>query len=183
MRIIGGQFRGKKILPVLSEHTRPTADRTREMVFNILSHNPALGPQTIVDKRVLDVCAGTGAMGLEALSRGAKSATFAENNPESLKILKKNVEGFGADVIAQDARHLGQAPHPFDLIFLDPPYGQDLVSPILSRLFSEGWLTPQAVVVIEVEKKESVTLPPFLSVLTERSSGRAKLIFARVQEF
>jgi len=181
MRIVGGNYRGKKILSPLSEGTRPTSDRTREMIFNVLLHNPAFGPSVLIDKAVLDVCAGTGALGLEALSRGAKSVTFIENDRAALPILRTNIKNFeaSAHILEKDAQHLGKAPSPFDLVFLDPPYRQNLILPILTQLSSQGWLSPEAIVVIEVGKNEDFPLPPFLSFTIERTSGISKIIFSK----
>src|SRR4051812_26216865 len=92
MRIISGKFKGKKILSPASAETRPTSDRTREMIFNVLFHNPAFGGSCLIDKEVLDVFAGTGALGLEALSRGAKCITFIENRREALSVLQQNID-------------------------------------------------------------------------------------------
>ncbi len=182
MRIVGGKFRGKKILSPLSDNTRPTSDRVREMIFNVLLHNPAFGPSVLIDKAVLDVCAGTGALGLEALSRGAKSATFIENDRTALSILRANIKDFEASsacILEKDAQHLGKAPSPFDLVFLDPPYGQNLILPTLIQLSSQGWLSPEAIVVIEIGKNEDVPSLPFLSFTTERTSGITKAVFSK----
>ncbi|MBI2706956.1 MAG: 16S rRNA (guanine(966)-N(2))-methyltransferase RsmD [Proteobacteria bacterium] len=182
MRIVGGKYRGKKIIPPLSEGTRPTSDRTREMIFNVLLHNPAFDPSGLLDKAVLDVFAGTGALGLEAFSRGAKSVTFIENNRTALPILRANIKAFelsASCVLEKDAQHLGVAPAPFDLVFLDPPYGQNLVLPTLTQLSSQGWLSPEAIVVIEIGKKEDFPLPSFLSFTTERLSGITKVVFSK----
>jgi len=182
MRIVGGKYRGKKILAPVHEGTRPTADRTREMIFNILLHNPAFGPGILRDKAVLDVFAGTGALGLEAFSRGAKSVTFMENDRETLVVLYANVKIFElprSSVLEQDVRHLRKPPaiEPFDLVFLDPPYRQELVLSTLTQLFDQGWLAKDAVVVIEMAKNESLEWPSYLSLVMERTSGAAKVLF------
>ncbi|MBS0271145.1 MAG: 16S rRNA (guanine(966)-N(2))-methyltransferase RsmD [Proteobacteria bacterium] len=181
MRIVGGKFRGKKLLTFSHEGTRPTSDRTRETIFNILLHNPAFGPKILIDKEILDIFAGTGALGLEALSRGARSVTFVENEREALSLLYENVKSLHllpSCVQAQDARHislpLGSA---FDLIFLDPPYGKGFILPCLTRIAENGWLADGAVVVIEMGKEETLILPPFLELVVERVSGAAKVLF------
>src|SRR5260221_10469350 len=107
MRIVGGKYRGKKLNVPTHEGTRPTSDRARETIFNILLHNPSFGPKVLLDKTVLDVFAGTGALGLEAFSRGAKSVTFIENNRNALPILYANIKTFDlplASVLEQDAQ-------------------------------------------------------------------------------
>ena len=104
----------------------------------------------------------------------------------NLLILHKNVAGISersTGVIAENVQDLGRAPCAFDLIFLDPPYAQDLVGPTVTHLFSKGWLAPQAIIVMEVDKEETVNFPPFLSLITERLSGRTKIIFSAVHSF
>lgn len=184
MRIISGKYRGKKLSTPLHGGTRPTSDRTRETIFNILLHNPGLGPQTMVDKRVLDVFAGTGALGLEALSRGAKSVTFIENDPDCLVVLHANIKSFGIPsewVLEKDARHLiKHSENPFELVFLDPPYHQNLVLPTLEKLFDQSFLGKGTVVTIEIAKDEFFLLPSYLTLITERTSGAAKVLFCTI---
>lgn len=180
MRIVGGKFRGKKISSPSSEKTRPTADRTRETLFNILLHNPHLGPNVFIEKHVLDVFAGTGALGLEAYSRGAKSVSFIENHRYALKSLRENVISFDLTpscIIAGDPRKVGQAKKPFDILFFDPPYHKDLVAPSLLNLNNKGWISPEAILVIEIAKDEVLELPESYKLLIERISGAAKLLF------
>ena len=184
MRIIGGKYRGKIIKVPSHRGTRPTADRTRETIFNILLHNPVFGPEILIDKAVLDVFAGTGALGLEAFSRGAKSVTFIENEREVASLLKSNIKAFNlpeSSILVDDACHLDtRSLVPFELVFLDPPYHQGFLLPSLEKLFTQGWLAKEAVVIIEMAKEESLLLPPFLSLLIERISGAAKILFCRV---
>lgn len=180
MRIISGKYKGKKILSPLSQETRPTSDRAREMIFDILLHNPTFGPTALIDKDVLDVFAGTGALGLEALSRGARSSTFIENSRTALPILYTNLKAFGLTpsyVLRQDALSLDKAPSPFNIVFLDPPYAAGLVLPTLNQLFLKEWLVHNAIVVIEMSKNETLKCPSFLSLELERSAGAAKVMF------
>jgi 16S rRNA (guanine966-N2)-methyltransferase len=181
MRIIGGKYRGKKLSAPSYEGTRPTSDRTRETLFNILLHNPHFGPHVVVNKAVLDVFAGTGALGLEAFSRGAKSVTFIEHHQEALPALYANVSTFhlpSACVIAQEAQTLLQNPQPpYDLIFMDPPYHHNLLTPTLIHLEEKGWIAPQACLLLEMGKTEIVSLPSFVAPVIERLSGPAKLLF------
>lgn len=182
MRIVGGKYRGKKILPPHSKDTRPTSDRAREMIFNILLHNPSLGPSVLQNKAVLDVCAGTGALGLEALSRGAASLTCIENNREVLPILRRNLEAFKdspTSILEKDVRHLGKASTSFDLVFLDPPYGQNLIPLLLSHLASGVWLSQDAILVIEAGKQEEISVESSYLTLTDRVAGIAKLTFLK----
>lgn len=180
MRIISGTYRGKKLNSPTSLETRPTSDRVREMIFNVLFHNPALGASYVQGKAVLDIFAGTGALGLEAISRGASSVIFIENNSKTLPALRKNVEALQLSprcIKEQDALSLGSAPSLFDLIFLDPPYEQGLLEPILTQLFEGGWLSSNALLIIEVAKNEHFPLPSFLSLVLERQEGAARIIF------
>lgn len=179
MRIVGGKYRGKKLSAPLHTGTRPTSDRTRETIFNILLHNPAFGPHTVQGKDVLDVFAGTGALGLEAFSRGAKTVTFVENNREALKVLCENLKAFDLPstvVHAQDGLCF-QSPQAFDLVFLDPPYHQNLILPMLNRLFHQKGFSEKAVIVIEMGKEESIPMPECIELVTERLSGAAKILF------
>ncbi|MBX9621267.1 MAG: 16S rRNA (guanine(966)-N(2))-methyltransferase RsmD [Alphaproteobacteria bacterium] len=183
MRIVGGRFRGKKLAAPIHQGTRPTSDRARETLFNILLHNPHLGPQVFLGKRVLDVFAGTGALGLEALSRGAETVSFIEKDPAALKILRENLKAFdlpALQIFEEDATHLSRSfMVPFDLIFFDPPYHQNLLLPSLENLYHKGWLGEGAIVVMEVAKDENIIIPSFLTLVLERTSGAAKLLFFR----
>lgn len=183
MRIVGGKYRGKKIAAPSHKGTRPTSDRTRETIFNILLHNPSFGSSVLTDKAVLDVFAGTGALGLEALSREAKSVTFIENDRAALSILYDNVRAFSLPiscVLEQDTTQLQTIPViPYNLIFLDPPYRKNLVSPTLLHLFEHGWIAKEAVIVIEIGKEEPFLLPPFLNLVMERISGAARILFCK----
>lgn len=185
MRIVGGKYRGKKIMAPTHEGTRPTSDRTRETIFNILLHNPLFGPGVLLDKTVLDVFAGTGALGLEAYSRGAKSVTFIENSRSILPILYANIKALDLPrtcVLEQDIQRLSVNPGPpFDLIFMDPPYHQGMILPGLTQLESKGWIAKHAVIVIELAKDEALDFPPTLSLMMERISGAAKILFCVVQ--
>jgi 16S rRNA (guanine966-N2)-methyltransferase len=181
MRIVGGKFRGKKLVAPAHQGTRPTSDRARETLFNILLHNPHLGSQVLLGKRVLDVFAGTGALGLEALSRGAETVSFIENDPAALKVLRENLNAFDvatSQIFEEDATHLSRSPMaPFDLIFLDPPYHQNLLVLSLENLYHKGWFADGAIVAMEMAKDEEIILPSFLDFLFERTSGAAKLVF------
>lgn len=181
MRIVGGRFRGKKLAAPAHQGTRPTSDRARETLFNILIHNPHLGRSVLLGKRVLDVFAGTGALGLETLSRGAETVSFIENDPAAIKVLRENLKAFdlaALQIFEEDATHLSRSPMtPFDLIFLDPPYHQNLLVSSLENLYHEGWLAEGAIVVMEVAKDENIMIPSFLTLILERTSGAAKLLF------
>ena len=169
MRIIGGEFRGRRLASVgkgdEGAHLRPTSDRVRESLFNILN-----GYDLPRGARVLDLFAGTGALGLEALSRGAEAVTFVENGRVALGLLRENIALCRAEaaVITQDARRLGKgAAH--DLIFLDPPYGKALGEAALSAALEGGWIAPGALVVWE--ESAAVVPPAGLRLLDERRYG------------
>jgi 16S rRNA (guanine966-N2)-methyltransferase len=184
MRIIGGKYKGKKIIPPTSIGTRPTSDRAREMIFNVLLHNPAFEGEGLFNKSVLDVFAGTGALGLEAFSRGASSVYFIENSAQALSNLQVNLKAFdlpSSVVLQKDAQNLGKAPFLFDLIFLDPPYGKQLLETTLSQLAIFNWMNFNAWVVIELGKNEHFQLPSFLTLVTERAVGSTKFFFCLFQ--
>ena len=186
MRIVGGKFRGKKLATPAHQGTRPTSDRARETLFNILLHNPYLGSSVLLGKRVLDVFAGTGALGLEALSRGAESVSFIENDSTALKVLRENLKTFSLPallIFEEDAAHVSCLPlAPFDLVFLDPPYHQHLLLPSLESLYQKGWFVDGAIVVMEVAKDENIITPSYLTLILERTSGVAKLLFCRCEK-
>tara|TARA_R110002049_G_scaffold117332_3_gene270655 strand:+ start:48082 stop:48642 length:561 start_codon:yes stop_codon:yes gene_type:complete len=153
MRIIAGTYRGSVLADVgkgdAEAHLRPTSDRVRESLFSMLTHH-----DVILDARVLDLFAGTGALGLEALSRGAKSVCFVENGRVSQGLIAQNIKKLGATdqtaIMRNDATSLGAWPMaPFDLVFLDPPYGKSLGQAALSAAARGGWLAPDAMVVWE----------------------------------
>jgi len=157
LRIIGGEFRGRKLLSGRGDHTRPTADRTREAVFNIL------GPD-VQGAIVLDLFAGTGALGLEALSRGAQSAFFIETNKNTLPIIKRNIHTCSADSratvvqwnIAKSLNCIRSVEPAFNLVFMDPPYNKHLLEPTLSNLHDSRCLDANVRVIIEHSAFETV---------------------------
>ncbi len=177
-RIIAGLWKGKKLAAPAGEGTRPTSGRARQAVFDILMHAPWAGADFLSQARVLDAFAGTGAYGLEAMSRGAVTATFFENGREALAALRKNIAACGVEaktrVMAKDA--LKPPPgHPHDIVFLDPPYGQEAVPRALVALRQAGWVAPGALVVAEFGPGDVV--PAHGHCLAERVHGKARLIF------
>lgn len=180
MRIIGGRWRGRRLLAPAGEATRPTADRARQALFDMLMHSPwAAG--AVPGAVVLDVFAGTGALGLEALSRGAAMAVFIEQDRAALAVLRANIAACKAEgaarVVAADAR---RPPQPAagsagaaTLVLLDPPYGKDLVPAALSALGKAGWIAPQALILAEVGAGEPPPTPAPL--LLDRVFGAARL--------
>ena len=176
MRIISGLLRGKNLLTPMDWDTRPTSDKARQGVFNILEHAP--WSEGIIGKNVLDIFAGTGAMGLEAASRGANFIGFVENSPKAIKVLEQNIKSCrlenSSKLLKTDARKIGVIPKTlpkFDLVILDPPYGKDLVLPAIDALIKGGWLVENAIIIAETKKGEELTPPPEAEILREVSYG------------
>lgn len=176
MRIIAGAWRGRRLAAPAGPGTRPTADRVRQALFDMLLHAPWGGRAVLEGASVLDAFAGTGALGLEALSRGAAAATFIERDAAALAALRANIAACGADagarVLAADAT---QPPRgdPCTLVFLDPPYGADLVARAVAALGAAGWIAPRALIVAELGRAEA--LPALGAKLAERAHGAARL--------
>lgn len=174
MRIIGGAWRGRRLASVgkgdARAHLRPTSDRVRESLFNVLMNGYG---DVISGGRVLDLFAGTGALGLEALSRGAETAVFVENGRVAQRILRENIAlchaGVRASVVTRDAARIGAAEAPCDLVFLDPPYGKAMGEAALDAALAGGWLARGAVVVWE--EGSTVQVPDALTLEDERRYG------------
>jgi 16S rRNA (guanine966-N2)-methyltransferase len=186
MRIVGGRHRGRRLVAPKGETVRPTSDRAREALFNILSHGEfAAEGVPIINAAVLDAFAGTGALGLEALSRGASSATFIERDPAALAILRKNIaalaEGARVKILPGDATHPPRATAPCDIVFVDPPYRSGLAAPAVAGLAAAGWLAPDALVVVEIAAREDLEPPAGLALEGERVYGAARLVFLRAR--
>lgn len=174
MRIVGGEFRGRALATPRSDSIRPTTDRTREALFNILAHR---FPDRLEGARVLDLFAGTGALGLEALSRGAAFCLFVEESAEGRGLIRTNVENFGltgrAKIFRRDAANLGEVGtmQPFGLLLADPPYGKGLGERALQSAKAGGWLSPAALCVVEESTAAPFSPGPSFSVIDERSYG------------
>lgn len=184
MRIVGGSRKGAKLAEVgagdEAARLRPTSDRAREAIFNLIAHKGLAEPAPPIGMRVLDLFAGTGALGLEALSRGAAEAVFVETGRPALALLRRNLARLspGATVIAADATRLGRCPMPpFDLVFLDPPYGRGLGELALAGALAGGWLAPGAIVVWE--EGAAVAPPAGLTLLDARRYGAATVSILR----
>jgi 16S rRNA (guanine966-N2)-methyltransferase len=178
MRIVGGRLRGRALAAPRTQEVRPTSDRLRESLFNVLLHGYALpGPDT----RVLDLFAGTGALGLEAISRGAAHALFVESGTEGRGLIRSNIEAFGLTgitrILRRDATDLGRAGTipPFDLVFCDPPYRHGLGERALVSAAQGGWLKPDALCILEEQADAGITLPPGLIELERRAIGGSQL--------
>ncbi|AHB48095.1 DNA methyltransferase [Hyphomicrobium nitrativorans NL23] len=183
MRVVGGKFRGRAIAAPRHEGVRPTSDRVRESVFNILEHG--IAEFSLDGARVIDLFAGTGALGIEAVSRGAAYALFVEDAAEARALIRTNVEALGLTgstrIFRRDATDLGPAGTmaPFSLAFLDPPYGKGFGEAALAALRDGGWLTPGAVVMLEERGDAEVVLPDGFTELDRRRWGDTQAVFGR----
>lgn len=182
MRIVGGHLRGRTLAHPRSAAIRPTSDRLRESLFNILAHAYA---DPIADARILDLFSGTGALGLEALSRGAAFVLFVDDGAEARALIRQNVETLGlaakSRIFRRDATKLGAA-HPlapFSLAFLDPPYGKNLAAPALTAARAGGWLAPDALVVVEESAAAGFSAPDGFRELERRRYDDSEMVFLR----
>ena len=180
MRIVAGQFRGRPLATPRGNAVRPTSDRMRESLFSILA---ARYGGHLQDARIADLFAGTGALGLEALSRGARQVCFVEQHPASIALVERNIETLGAQeqcrVIRADATRLPRQKPPFDLILLDPPYGRQLVNGALRSTLAQGWAGPDTLMVAECAADDSDALISGLTLLDERQQGTSRLLFLK----
>jgi 16S rRNA (guanine966-N2)-methyltransferase len=185
MRIVGGRLKGRALVAPEGKATRPTSDRARESLFNVLAHAP--WSRGVAGARVMDLFAGSGALGFEAMSRGAAFALFVETDAVARGAIRENVEALGLFGVTRlhrrDATDLGRKPaglaDPFDLVFLDPPYHTDLGVRALRRLGPGGWITPDALLVYECATDETPDLAGF-AIEDARDWGAAKVFFLRL---
>jgi 16S rRNA (guanine966-N2)-methyltransferase len=184
MRIVGGRHRGRRLVAPPGAIVRPTSDRAREALFNVLSHGQfAAEGVPFIGAGVLDAFAGTGAFGLEALSRGAAEAAFIEQDRAVLAVLRQNVEVLGEGdrvrILYGDATHPPRATSPCTVAFLDPPYRSGLAAPALAALAASGWLAPEALAVAEIAARERLAPPAGFILVDERVYGATRLVFLR----
>jgi 16S rRNA (guanine966-N2)-methyltransferase len=185
LRITGGSLRGRPLVAPPDARVRPTSDKVRQAVFNILAHNDFGVGFSLDGARVADLFAGTGALGIEAISRGASFCLFVEDSAESRALVRRNVEALALTGITKiwrrDATDLGPMPAgsggPFSLVFLDPPYHKSLVPPAMQSLIEGGWLSPDAVLVAELAADEAVHSPTDFALLDERTYGDTRISF------
>ncbi len=186
IRIIAGRNRGQKLTVPDGVDVRPTPDRARESLFGILGHLARGDGSGLDGAKVLDAFAGTGALGLEALSRGAERALFFEPDKDTRHNLADNLRalntGDQAAILPRDATHPGPMPAqgPFDLVFADAPYGSGLGTIALEAFATENWLTADALTVLEVEAKEAMEAPEGFTKIDDRTYGRTRLIIFRL---
>lgn len=185
LRIVGGRHRGRSIATPEGGTTRPTSSRARESLFNILAHAGWRddGTSPLLDARVLDAFAGSGALGIEALSRGAAQATFIDNDATSIRLIGENLRKLGetgaAKVIRADATRPPPSREPCDLVFLDPPYRSGQATPALAALAAAGWLKPGTIAAVELAHSEDLLPPPAFEAIDERRYGAAKIVILR----
>ncbi|WP_417666653.1 16S rRNA (guanine(966)-N(2))-methyltransferase RsmD [Roseibium sp.] len=183
MRIVAGRFKGTAIAAPKTQSTRPTSDRLRETIFNILAHGLDFD---LEGARVLDLFAGSGALGFEAISRGARHCTFIEEGAEARGVIRRNMETLGlngaAKIFRRDATRLGSVGtiEPFDLLFADPPYDKGFGEKALSSSLAGGWLKPGAICVLEERVSASIEIPDGFAELDRRNVGDSQVIFLKV---
>ncbi len=184
MRIVGGELKGRVLLGPASNAIRPTSDRLRETIFNILAHGYG---DPVAGARVLDLFAGTGAIALEALSRGASRIMLVDKSAEAIAVIRANLASLGLSdrerILRCDATRLGTMPagEPFTLAFLDPPYGKGLVSPTLDVLRGKHWLERAALVVVEEAKGAEISLPDGFGLIEARTYAETQVLFLRAE--
>ncbi|MCH9808934.1 MAG: 16S rRNA (guanine(966)-N(2))-methyltransferase RsmD [Alphaproteobacteria bacterium] len=182
MRIVGGRLRGRSLATPKGHKTRPTSDRVREAIFNVLAHSPDAPP--LEGARVIDLFAGTGALGLEAISRGANYALFVEDNASARALIQQNIETFGLQgntrIFRRDATKLGPASSrdKYTFAFLDPPYARGLGLSALTALSDGGWLLDGALIVLEEHSGQDIDLPPGYRLLDCRTYSDTSVTFA-----
>jgi 16S rRNA (guanine966-N2)-methyltransferase len=185
LKIVGGKHRGRSIATPEGLTTRPTSNRARESLFNILMHAQWRddGTSPLIDARVLDAFAGSGALGIEALSRGAAHATFLDNDAAAIRLIGENLRKVGeaanAKVIRADATRPPPSREGCDLVFLDPPYRSGLAAPALTALVEAGWLTPGTIATVELGNTEDLIAPASFEPIDERRYGAAKIVILR----
>ena len=186
MRIIAGKYRSRKLIAPQGMTTRPTSDRARESVFNVLDSLLRKQDCMWTDLTVLDVFAGTGALGIEALSRGAKALFAAEKDPAAVRCFYQNADPFIKDGVSvslfPDALNPPPTQKTVGLVFMDPPYEKGLVTPALKALLGQGWIDDQTLCVIEIASHEKEVLPDCFEVSDSRVYGKAKVLFIKLKK-
>lgn len=183
MRIVAGRFKGRPLATPKDHRTRPTSDKVRESVFNLIAHGAEFPP--LDGARVIDLFAGTGALGFEALSRGAQYALFVEDSASARALIQQNIEALGLQgitrIFRRDATKLGRAGarDRYRFAFLDPPYGKGLGDAGMKALLEGGWLAADSVVILEEHADAPVSWPAGVEVLDRRRYGDTAVYFAR----
>lgn len=186
MRVVAGTLRGRALASPSHEGLRPTSDRVREAAFNILQHG--IDDFDIEGVRVLDLFAGTGAMGIEALSRGASTCLFVEQDADARGLIRQNVDAFGLTgvtrIFRRDATTIGPMGRTdsFQLVFCDPPYGEGLGEKAIAAAIEGGWLADGAIVVLEERDGVAIAMTEVVEMLDQRSWGKTQMLFARYRK-
>ncbi len=183
MRIVGGELKGRKLQNPTDDRVRPTSDRIREALFNVLAHGD-FGAFSLYDARVLDLFAGTGALGLEALSRGASFALFVDEHPASRGLIRTNAEHLGltgrTKLYKRDATKLGPRPasagSAFNLVFADPPYGKGLGEKALTAALEGDWIAPGALIMLEEDRDQTISAPPGFIEVDRRTYAATQIV-------
>ncbi len=180
--VLGGEHRGRRLEVPPGRAVRPTSVRVRKALFDLLVHSPRLDT-TLAGAGVLDLFAGSGALGIEALSRGAAIATFVENNLWAIQAIKTNLASLGiedrARILRCDVLRLPSEASPHDLCLADPPYGKEMIAPALKRAAETGWLAKEACAVAETSREETFNVPVGFHLVEERNHGRSRLVVLR----
>jgi len=188
LRIVSGIYKGRKLQAPSGPDVRPTSDRARESIFNVIAHGLANWSGELDGASVVDVFCGTGAMGLEALSRGAAHATLIDSSRPALAVAKKNIAPAWRDtmLLKMDATHLAPPPlaaqAPCGVAFVDAPYAKGLTLPSLIGLKNKGWLAPGGLAAVEIGAEEELALPLSFELLDERAYGAAKVVFLQIRD-
>lgn len=188
MRIIAGKHRGRRIISIEGKTIRPTTGKAREAIFSIITSGSFLdenGDSILDGAIVADICCGTGAVGLEALSRGAKQVIFIDSDSGAIQLVKDNLAAFKEETstkaLRADAISLPNAQQRCQVVFIDPPYDSKIVPAILKSLESRNWLAENAVIICEVSRMEAPSLPENYRIINERHYGRTKVLILRWQ--
>jgi len=187
MRIVGGELRGRKLQNPTDDRVRPTSDRIREALFNVLAHG-SFGDFSFPNARVLDLFAGTGALGLEAVSRGAPFALFVDDHTASRGLIRTNAEDLGVTgrikLYKRNATRLGPRPASagpaFNLVFADPPYGKGLGEKALTAALEGDWITPDALIVLEEDRDQSLSPPPGFVEVDRRIYATTQILLMKL---
>ena len=185
LRVISGKYKGKKLFCEEEAEIRPTKEIAKEGLFSILDSDKFLknGERLLVGANVLDVFAGTGALAIEAISRGARSATLIDNNPQHIDVARKNIssiqEAENIKILKADATSLPNSRERYDVVFIDPPYQGNLLIKALEQLATKAWFNPLAIVVCESSSKEKIEFSEHFEFLEERQYGKSKFTFLR----
>ncbi len=179
MRIITGTHRGKKLMAAPESVTRPTADRAKEMLFNMIDSRLRACDKNWVDVSFADVFAGSGSIGLEAASRGAKRVWLFENHPQALRFLRQNAAPFDVQIVTGDACRPPKAGQGVDILFFDPPYGKGLWERALPAFDDAGWIAADTWIIVEIDKTETPDIPTGFTVVEHRAAGRNTFLWLK----